>query len=319
MIRLILSRLGQMLLMMAAVSLILFAVFDTEKYRKRIAVAELGGLAVSALSQSDYDAWLDKKGLNAPLHTRYVNWIAGLTRGDFGYSIEKDTAVGPLVGAHLARTGLLALFTLALVIPLALLLGVLAGMREASRTDRTISTIAIVTTSIPEIAIAIFLTALFALGLGWLPAKSAMHGGFEMSKLVLPVLTLVIFDFGYITRITRASMAQVMGAEYIRTAVLKGLPQSRIIVRHALRNALIAPFTIIVLQINWLISGLIVIETFFQYGGIGKLLVEAARFGDVQVIQAITLLAVAAAVLSQLISDIGYAWLNPRMRSGAPA
>jgi len=86
-----------------------------------------------------------------------------------------------------------------------------------------------------------------------------------------------------------------------------------------LRNALIAPFTIIVLQINWLISGLIVIETFFQYGGIGKLLVEAARFGDVQVIQAITLLAVAAAVLSQLISDIGYAWLNPRMRSGAPA
>ncbi|MDP4594840.1 MAG: ABC transporter permease [Beijerinckiaceae bacterium] len=314
MIRLIAGRLLQMLAIMAAISFIVFALFDSDKFRKQIAVAELGALAVSTLSQSDYNQWLERKGLNTPLHNRYSNWLSGLIRGDFGYSIEKDTAVGPLVASHLARTGLLALCVFALMIPLSLMLGVMAGMRQASRSDRLISVASIVTTSIPEIAIAIFLTALLALGLGWLPAKSAMHGNFEFMKLILPVLTLVIFDFGYVTRITRASMIEVMQSDYIRTAILKGLPQSRIIMRHALRNALIAPFTVIVLQINWIISGVVVVETFFQYEGVGKLLVEAARFGDVQVIQAITLVAVGAAVASQLLSDISYAWLDPRTK-----
>ena len=114
----------------------------------------------------------------------------------------------------------------------------------------------------------------------------------------------------------RASMAEVMRSDYIRTARLKGLTPGRIIVRHALRNAMITPLTVIVLQLNWIISGVVVVETFFQYDGIGKLLVEAARFGDVQVIQAITLIAVAVAVLSQLASDIGYTLLNPRIGFG---
>lgn len=314
MIRFVAARLAQMLLMMAAVSLILFAVFDTDRFRKQIAVAELGGLAVSALSEADYQAWLDRKGLNAPLHIRYGNWLKGVAQGDFGHSLEKDRAVSALVGEALRGTAILAAWVFALMIPISLLLGVLAGMREASRTDRTISTLSVVTTSIPEIATAIFLTVIFALGLGWLPAKSAMHEGFDYAKLVLPVLTLLIFDFGYVTRMTRASMADVMRSDYIRTAVLKGLPPSRVILHHALRNVLIAPFTVIVLQLNWILSGVVVVETFFQYNGIGKLLVEAARFGDVHVVQAITLVAVFVAVLSQLVSDIGYAWLNPRIR-----
>ena len=316
MIRFVAARLAQMLLMMAAVSLILFAVFDTDRFRKQIAVAELGGLAVSALSQADYQAWLDRKGLNAPLHIRYANWLKGVAQGDFGHSLEKDRAVGPLVGESLKNTAILAAWVFALMIPISLLLGVLAGMREASRMDRTISAISIVTTSIPEIATAIFLTVIFALSFGWLPAKSAMHDGFDFAKLALPILTLVVFDFGYVARMTRASMADVMRSDYIRTAVLKGLAPSRVILHHALRNALIAPFTVIVLQLNWILSGVVVVETFFQYNGIGKLLVEAARFGDVQVVQAITLIAVFVAVVSQLISDIGYAWLNPRIRMG---
>ena len=132
--------------------------------------------------------------------------------------------------------------------------------------------------------------------------------------MVLPVLTLVLYDFGYVARMTRASMAEVMTSQYIRTAVLKGLPYRRVILRHALRNALIAPFTVIVLQLNWLLSGVVVVEVFFHYDGFGKLLLDAALFGDLYVIQAATLAAVLVAVVSQLISDVGYTFLNPRIR-----
>jgi peptide/nickel transport system permease protein len=124
----------------------------------------------------------------------------------------------------------------------------------------------------------------------------------------------VIYDFGYVARMTRASMAEVMTSQYIRTAVLKGIPYQRVIMRHALRNALIAPFTVIVLQMNWLLSGVVVVEVFFGYDGFGKLLLEAALFGDVYVVQACTLAAVVVAVSSQIISDVGYTFLNPRIR-----
>lgn len=314
MIRLLFSRALQMIAIMAAVSIILFVIFDTDRFRRQIAVAELGGLAVSALSEKDYQAWLARKGLDAPVTTRYMRWLAGLSRGDFGHSIEKDRPVRELIAGRLANTAILGACVFALMIPLSLFFGVLAGMRAGSRTDRTVSTLAIVTTSIPEIATAILLSTVLALGLGWLPVKSAMHQGFEPLKLVLPVLTLVIFDFGYVARMTRASMAEVMQSNYIRTATLKGLPFRMVVMRHALRNALLTPFTVIVLQLNWLLSGVVVVEVFFQYDGFGKMLVEAARFGDVYVVQAATLVAVFVAVMSQLISDIGYVLINPRIR-----
>jgi peptide/nickel transport system permease protein len=113
---------------------------------------------------------------------------------------------------------------------------------------------------------------------------------------------------------TRASMAEVMTSQYIRTAVLKGLPQKTVILGHALRNALIAPFTVIVLQLNWLLSGVIVVEVFFAYRGFGKLLYDGATFGDIYLIEACTLVAVFVAVFSQFISDVGYTLLNPRIR-----
>jgi peptide/nickel transport system permease protein len=177
--------------------------------------------------------------------------------------------------------------------------------------DRVITFISVLTTSIPEIATAIFLTVIFALGLGWFPAKSRGDG---LEYIVLPVLTLVLYDFGYVARMTRASVAEVMTSQYVRTAVLKGIPYRRVIMKHVLRNALIAPFTVIVLQLNWLLSGVVVVEVFFQYNGFGKLLLDAALFGDLYVVQAATLAAVFVAVLSQLISDIGYTFLNPRIR-----
>ena len=311
MLRLILQRLLQMLLIVAVVSLVLFAVFDSPKFKKQLAVNELGGFAVEALTDADYEQWLENKGLNVPFYERYVKWLAGVATGDLGRSFQKNADVGFLLGRALVNTGILAFWVFALMIPIALVTGVLAGIREGSFQDRTISFLSVLFTSIPEIATAIFLTVIFALGLGWLPAKSKGEG---LEYLVLPVLTLVLYDFGYVARMTRASVAEVMTSQYVRTAVLKGIPYRRVIMRHVLRNALIAPFTVIVLQLNWLLSGVVVVEVFFQYEGFGKLLLDAALFGDLYVVQAATLAAVLVAVLSQIISDVGYTFLNPRIR-----
>jgi peptide/nickel transport system permease protein len=311
MVKLIAQRLVQMVLIMAVVSLVLFAVFDSDKFKKQLAVNELGGFAVEALSQRDYDQWLENKGLNVPFYARYANWVVGILHGDLGRSYQKSADVSTLLGRALTNTGILAFWTFALMVPLALVTGVLAGIREGSAQDRGISFISVLFTSIPEIATAIFLTVIFALGLGWLPAKSKGHG---WEYLVLPVLTLVLYDFGYVARMTRASVAEVVTSQYVRTAILKGLPYRRVIMKHVLRNALIAPFTVIILQLNWILSGVVVVEVFFQYEGFGKLLLEAALFGDLYVVQAATLAAVLVAVLSQLISDIGYTFLNPRIR-----
>ena len=197
---------------------------------------------------------------------------------------------------------------------IALVLGVLAGMKEGSLQDRAISVFSIVTTSIPEYASAVFLVGVFVFWLGWLPGTSSMTAGFNVVELVLPVLVLTLYGFGYIARMTRASMAEVMTTPYIRTAVLKGLPYRHIILRHALRNALIAPFTVIMLQINWLLSGVVVTEFAFGYKGFGALLLEAALRRDIFVIEACGTAAVFVAVFTQTIGDLGYTYLNPRIR-----
>jgi peptide/nickel transport system permease protein len=167
---------------------------------------------------------------------------------------------------------------------------------------------------VPEFASAVFLSAVFVFGLQLLPGTSGMINGFDLTQLILPVLVLFLYDFGYVARMTRASMAEVMTTPYIRTAILKGLPYRQVIMKHALRNALIAPFTVIMLQLNWLLSGVIVVEFFFAYKGFGALLLEASLNQDIFVIEACAMVAVFVAVMTQTIADIGYTYLNPRIR-----
>jgi peptide/nickel transport system permease protein len=312
--KLLVRRVMQMSLIMVTVSALLFAIFDSDQFRKRVAVAELGGFGVATLSDSDYQEWLAKKGLNAPFLTRYAHWLEDAAHGELGQSIEKDIAVSTLLKESLANTAILAFFVLLIMVPLSLTLGVLAGMEEGSALDRVISFIAVFTTSIPQIATAVILTVVLALGLGWVPTKSVMTEGWSFRALVLPILTLLLYDIGYIVRMTRAAMVEVMASQYIRTAVLKGLPYRRVIWKHALRNALIVPATLIFLELNGLLSQVVVVEVFFQYAGFGRMLFDAANFGDIQVLQAATLVAVAVAVASQLFSDAAYAYLNPRVR-----
>jgi peptide/nickel transport system permease protein len=253
-------------------------------------------------------------GYTAPLAARYLAWLGKVVRGDFGYSTRFKTPVHAILWPRLAHTALLGLTTFAVMIPLSLTLGVLAGMRAGSIYDRLISLISILTTSVPEFASAVVLSAIFVFSLAWLPGTSSMAEGFTWRELVLPTAVLVLYDFGYVTRMTRASMIEVMHTDYIRTAVLKGLPWYGVILKHALRNALITPFTVIMLQINWLLSGVIVVEFFFAYKGFGALLLEASLNQDVYLIEACTLVAVGVAVVTQTLADVGYTYLNPRLR-----
>jgi peptide/nickel transport system permease protein len=304
----IVRRLGTMVLTMVVVSILLFLVLEINV--DGVAIKVLGPYSL----QESREIWLEKHGYRDPLHERYVRWLGNAVVGDFGDSVRFKVPVGDILWPRLGNTGILALATMMVVIPLSLGLGVLAGMREGSKLDRTISVTSIVTTSVPEFASAVLISAVFVFYLGILPGTSGMTDGFSIVQLILPVMVLVLYDFGYVTRMTRASMAEVMTTHYIRTAVLKGLPYRTVIVRHALRNALIAPFTVIMLQINWLLSGVIVVEFYFAYKGFGALLLEASLNQDIFLIEACAMVAVFVAVGTQTLADVGYTYLNPRIR-----
>lgn len=258
--------------------------------------------------------WLTANGYDEPAVWRYFGWLGNLLTGDFGQSIKYRVPVTEVLLPRLANTAILAALVFCVMVPMSILAGVLAGMREGSRTDRAISLFAVFTTSIPEFASAVLLTYIFVFKLGWFSATSAMQSGFDPWQLVLPALVLILFGFGYVARMMRASMAEVMDSNYVRTAILKGMPFRRVVFKHAIRNALIAPFTIIILQINWLLSGVIVVEYFFAYRGFGALILEASLTQDIFLLQACTMVSVVVAVSTQTIADIGYGILNPRVR-----
>ncbi len=304
----IVRRLGTMILTMVVVSILLFLLLEINS--ASVAIKVLGPYT----SEEQRNLWLEAHGYFRPIHIRYFDWLGNFIVGNFGDSIRFKVPVGEILWPRLANTGILGLAAMAVVIPLSLTLGVLAGMREGSKLDRVISVGSIVTTSIPEFASAVLLSAIFVYYLDLLPGTSSMSDGFSPVQLILPAMVLILYDFGYVTRMTRASMAEVMTTHYVRTAVLKGLPYRAVIMRHALRNALIAPFTVIMLQINWLLSGVIVVEFAFAYKGFGALLLEASLNQDLYMIEACAMVAVFVAVITQMVADIGYTYLNPRIR-----
>ena len=304
----ILKRLAAMLLTMLVVSVLIFLLLELSP--ESVATKVLGPYA----TEEQRRLWLEAHGYFSPLWHRYGVWLWHFLQGDFGQSLRFKVPVSQILWPRLWNTAILGFATFALLVPVSLVLGVLAGIKQGSPRDRVISVASVATTSVPEFASAVLVSALFVFWLDWLPGTSTMTEGFEIEQLVLPVLVLVLYDFGYVTRMTRASMADVMGAPYIRTAELKGLPKRLVILRHALRNALIAPFTVIMLQINWLLSGVIVVEVFFAYKGFGALLLEASLNQDIHVIEACAMVAVSVAVATQTLADVAYAYLNPRIR-----
>ena len=271
-------------------------------------------------SQQAVDDLRDEMGLDRPAPVRYFNWISNVVRGDFGESIHFRRPVRDLVAVRLERSIALAGLGFAFMIPIGLALGCIAGITEGKPPDRIISLISSVFVSVPSFASGIFLIVIFSLWLGWIPGVSIPDpdAGFldSAKKLILPILVLALDEIGYLARMTRVSMAEVMQSDYIRTAVLKGIPKRKVIWRHALRNAFIAPFTAIMLHVNWLIGGVVVVEVLFNYPGLGRLLLDAALRNDITLLMGGTLVLTFVAVATQVVADIGLYFMNPRIRFG---
>ncbi len=312
MLRFLLNRFGTMLLTMLVISMLVF--FIAEVVPIDPARNALGRYA----SQQKVDELRAEMGLDRPVLVRYVDWITSALRGDFGESIHYSRPVRDLVSVRLGRSLALAGLGFVFMIPLGLALGCIAGITEGKLLDRIISLTGSVAVSIPPFAGGIFMIVIFAVWLDWLPGVSIPDPDASFlefaERMILPIWTLSLDEVGYLARFTRVNMAEVMESDYIRTAVLKGIPRSKVIWRHALRNALIAPFTAIMMHVNWLIGGVLVVETLFNYPGLGSLLYEAALRNDIILLEAGTLLLTFVAVSTQVIGDIGMYFMNPRIR-----
>ena len=338
-----LRRFGVMLLTMLCLSFVVFVFVNLEPNLRKLAIFQTEMRA----SDQDLENWLVRNGYRDNFFLRYGRWIgivpkqpvtdpatgevvprfrfcdepaestySGVLQGDFGCSTAYRTTVGERLPEALKATGILMFWVMVVMVPVALIIGVLAGMREGSRLDRSLTFLSIASTATPEYVSGVIFSAIFASWLGWLngSAATAITKGVSFYNFTLPVMTMAIYGIGYIARMTRASMAEVMTAQYIRTARLKGLSFKSVVVKHALRNALIAPFTVIMLQFPWLLTGVVVVESIFNYKGFGWLLVQAAQNNDIDLVLACGLISVIVVLATQLISDIGYAFLNPRIR-----
>jgi peptide/nickel transport system permease protein len=248
----------------------------------------------------------------------WVPLLRGMVRGDPGRSLQTSRPVMHTLLPRLRNTIILAAAAFLIVMPLALFLGILAGINEGKTIDRTISITSLGATATPEFVTGVFLILILGIWLKVLPAVAVFltpDAIFEDPKLlVLPVLTLTAVELGYVTRMTRASMVEVMGSAYIRTAIIKGMPRWHVVIHHAIRNALMAPITIIMLHVNWLIGGVVVVEVIFGYPGLGKYIYDAAIFGDYNAVEAAAMMTVLIAIATRLIGDLAYTFLNPRIR-----
>lgn len=247
----------------------------------------------------------------------YIPLKKGFVRGDPGVSFRTGRPVSKSLFVRLRNSAVLAASAFVIVMPLALLLGMIAGLKEGSFKDRFLSIGGMMFSVVPEFATGIFLTLIFSVWLEWLPGAAVLGDAAPWEKpmmLILPVLTLTLIELGYVLRITRASMVEVMKSPYIRTALLKGLPFRQVVFKHAVRNAMIAPITVIMLHVNWLLGGIVIVEVVFGYPGLGAYLLESALYKDFNALEAGAMIMVIVAVGTQLIADIIYTFLNPRIR-----
>lgn len=248
----------------------------------------------------------------------FVPLVRGLIRGDAGESLETGRPVSATLPNRFRNTAILAGVAFLVVMPLALFFGIIAGTNEGRLADRIISIIGLSATATPDFIIGIFMILVFGIWLKWLPPVSLFLSDntifTDPKVLILPVITLTAVEFGYVARITRASMVEVINSPYIRAAILKGMPYWRVIVYHAIRNALMAPITVIMLHVNWLISGIVVVEVVFGFPGLGEYIYGAAIFGDFNAVEAATMFTVIIAISTRLLGDLIYTFLNPRIR-----
>ncbi len=251
-------------------------------------------------------------GLDRPLHEQYVGYLSGLLRGDLGRSIRHNRPVSSLIAEFFPYTLQLTLAGLGLAVLLGLVLGTIAAVHQNRWLDSFSMLVALAGVSIPSFWLGLMLIFLFSLTLRWLPVTE--EAGWQ--RLVMPALALGLYSAAVITRLTRSSLLEVLRQDYITTARAKGLATLAVTLRHALRNALIPVVTIIGVEVGHLLSGAVVIETVFARPGMGRLIIDSIRFKDFPALQSTILVVACCYVLTNLVVDVSYGYLDPRIRTG---
>ncbi len=311
MTRYILKRLGLTVITLVIVSFVVFAA--SQLLPGDVGRTILGPYA----SQQQVDA-LDKSlGNDKPLPVRYWNWASDFVKGDWGTSPVQNVEVRPLVLGRLKNSLYLAAFAMVLIVPFSIFMGVVAALNYGKLVDRGITIVGLSFIALPEFVIGVILIVVFAVQLGWFPTSSQVPGTNPVDwfrQLLLPAIPIMFVLFGYISRMARAGTVDALQANYTRTAILKGLPRRHVVSRHVVRNSMLPTITVVSVQVGYLVGGLLVVETLFAYPGIGQLTLESATGHDLPTLEACVLMIAIIYCFANLIADLAYGVLNPRVR-----
>lgn len=312
MLRLIVQRLSLGLITLLAASVLIFA--GTEVLPGDLASAIL----TNSATPENLAAMRKELGLDRPAPQRYVEWLGGVVRGDFGHSLTNKRDVIEELAPRLKNTFFLAIYAALIAVPLAVILGLLAAVRQGGVYDRSINVFTLMTISVPEYFLGYLLIKYVAVELGWFPSLANVSPetplGDRIFLTFLPMLNLVLVVVAHMMRLTRASVLAIMASPYIEMAILKGLPKWRIVVQHAFPNALAPVINVIALNLAYLIVGVVIVENVFTYPGLGTLMVDRVSKHDVPMVQACGLIFAATFILLNLIADVGAIMSNPRLR-----
>ena len=310
--RFIVRRLGFMVLTVLLASIIIFRA--TTILPGDVASQILGRFATVEAKT----ALRHELGLDRPVVVQYGSWLGNYVRGDWGDSPSMSTAVRPVIFQRLKNSLYLAAVAFVLFVPIGILLGLIAALRKNTWVDQAISIGSLAFIGLPEFVSGLILITIFAIELGWFPSQSNIAPDSTFTEalpyLILPGITVALTSLAYVVRMTRSSTVDVLQMDYVRTANLKGLPPRKVLFTHVLRNSLLPTITVVAISIGWLIGGLIVTEAVYGYPGIGRLLLFAIQRRDLQLVQATALLIVIIYVVANLVADVLYAVLNPRIR-----
>ncbi|MDE0282909.1 MAG: ABC transporter permease [Gammaproteobacteria bacterium] len=310
-LRMLIQRLSLGLLTLFVVSVIIF-----------LAVSMLPGDAAQAMlgqaaTEETVEALRKRMGLDQPPYIRYFTWLGGILQGDFGTSIANGREISELIGGRFVNTIHLAVFAAVISVPLALILGLLAALYRNSIYDRSVNVVTLSSISTPEFFVAYILILLVSVKLGWFPSLANVSPDTPFAerlyKTFLPAMTLTLVVVAHMMRMTRAAIINLLASPYIEMAALKGINRRRIITHHALPNAWAPIVNVIVLNLAYLIVGVVVVEVVFVYPGLGQLLVDSVQRRDLPVVQACCLIFAATYVLLNLIADILSILTNPRL------
>jgi peptide/nickel transport system permease protein len=283
-----------------------------------------GDAATAYLGQSatpeSLEALREEFGLNAPAHQRYLNWLGDILKGDLGKSMSRrGKPVSEIIGNQFRNTVVLAVAAAIIGIPLAIVLGVFTGLTRDKWPDILISFVAILGMTLPGFVTATVLIYFFSLRLEWFPAIAMVPTDAPVSEIlpniVLPIVTLTFIMVAHILRLVRTNMIDVMVSNYVQMARLKGVPVMKIIFQHGLPNAMLPSINVIALTMAWLLGGVAIIETVFNYPGIGKLMVNAIGDRDLALVQGIAIILASIYIGLNFIADLLSLILNPRLRT----